>query len=160
MNNRYTTCTILMLLMVLVGMLILVSTQQKRSSEVVMETVESYHYDADTMNGLNIYTYGKTIDGKMVPFQGGPGWLIQKEAGCAICHGDDGRGREDVEGVEISPPNIAKLTREGGSLSYEEFAEIIRTGVGKNGKTLSMDMPRYSMPDNFIHDLYEYVLGF
>jgi hypothetical protein len=65
-----------------------------------------------------------------------------------------------VEDVDMSPPNIAKLIQGIGPISYEEFADIIKLGVGSNGETLGMDMPRYSMPDNYLRDLYEYIQGF
>jgi len=160
MQNRYIVTTLLLLLVVLIIILSFASSQQRKASEIIMNTDETYNYDADPVNGLNIYTYGKTLDGAMIPFQGGPVWLMREEAGCAICHGENGRGGIDVEGVEVSPPNIAKLTREGGSLSFDEFADIVRMGVYKKGKPLSTDMPRYSMPDNYLHDLYDYVQGF
>ena len=149
-----------MLLAMLIVMLLFAAVQQKRASEAVTVTDETSHYNADTMNGLNIYVYGKTIEGGMIPFHGGPMWLIYEEHGCAACHGENGRGKNAVEGVDAPPPNITKLTGSDGPISFEEFSSIVKSGEGSDGQTLSMDMPRYSMPDNYLRDLYEYVQGF
>jgi len=151
---------LLMLLTMLVVMLLFAAIQQRRASEAVMVTDETYNYESNPINGLNIYTYGKTLDGSMIPFQGGPMWLIHEEHGCTACHGENGRGEKAVEDVDVSPSNIAELTRDSGLSSYEEFSDIVRMGVGSDGRILSMDMPRYSMPDNYLLDLYEYVQGF
>jgi len=161
MENRRLITMLLMLLAMLIVMLSFTSIQQKKASKKAVEISETYTtYDPDPMSGLNIYTYGNDLDGKMIPFQGGPLWLIHEEHGCAACHGENGRGKKDVEGVDMSPPNIAKLIKGGGPISYEEFADIVKSGAGADGRSLSMDMPRYSMPDNYLRDLYEYIQGF
>jgi hypothetical protein len=151
---------LLMLLSMVVVMLVVTAVQQRRTEEVVRSTDETYDYEADTMNGLNIYTYGEALDGRMIPFQGGPTWVLHDEHGCAACHGEDGRGKDNVEGVDISPPNIARLTGGGGPISYEEFVDIVRLGLKPNGTDVSRDMPRYSLPDNYLRDLYDYIQGF
>ena len=160
MEYRRQVTMLLMLLSMLVVMLIFASVQQRRTSETVRMTSETYNYEADPLNGLNIYSYGKDLDGKVIPFQGGPMWLIHDEHGCAACHGESGRGGNDVESIGVLPPNIAKLVGSGGPISYGEFADIVRLGLKPDTTDLSRDMPRYSMPDNYLHDLYDYVQGF
>ncbi|MBN1883804.1 MAG: c-type cytochrome [Deltaproteobacteria bacterium] len=160
MGYRRQIAMLLMLLSMLIVMLLWSAVQERRAKETVRVTDETYNYKADPINGLNIYTYGKDVDGKMIPFQGGPMWLIYEEHGCASCHGENGKGKKDVEDVDIPPPNIVRLVKNGGPVSYEKFSDIVRIGIKPNSTDMSMDMPRYSMPDNYLRDLYDYVRGF
>ena len=101
---------------------------------------------------------------------GGPmmgGMMFGGSLSCASCHGPDGRGGElQMMGRSIEVPDIRweALTSEehGAEMEHESYTEetirqAITQGVDPAGEPLNWPMPRWSMSEEDLDDLIEYL---
>jgi cytochrome c oxidase subunit II len=107
--------------------------------------------------GETIFRAG-TFDGQLIPRRGGPGGMMSSgmmgSAGCAACHGLDGRGRRTPM---FTSPNItySNLTDAGGLLdpdgsrgpTYTDatLRRAVTQGVDPSGDKLDAAMPRWHL---------------
>jgi hypothetical protein len=158
MKSRRLMVYLVVLLVILVGMLVYIFLQMRNANESAHESLEPGGGKPDLANGGSIYEKGTDIEGKVIPISGGPDWYFKKGWGCAVCHGEDGRGGKPVEGLTIVPPNIASAVK-GPILemSVEKFTGFVKWGERPSGKALSYEMPRFDIPKQEIIDLMEYI---
>lgn len=119
-------------------------------------------------NGERIYFTGVSARTGPIPFRGGPPWMFTG-AGCVACHGEDGTGGDPIMRVSPVPPDIRYETlteddhHDHGHPPYTGalIGRAITDGVDPAGRPLSADMPRWSLTDEDLDDLIEFlkVLG-
>lgn len=94
---------------------------------------------------------------------------------CASCHGLDGRGgvhtmhmqvmdAPDIrieatveEGEEHSDDGGSEHDDQHASYDFDAFRQAVVDGQHPDGKSLSRDMPRWSMDDEDLEDLFFYL---
>jgi hypothetical protein len=120
-------------------------------------------------NGAQIYFTGTSRRGTRVRAQMGAG-MGRMRGGrlmCASCHGPDGRGGQIQMMMRIiEVPDIRYETLTGEDHEEEEAHEpyteetikrAITTGVEPNGEPLEWPMPPWSMSDEDLDDLVEFL---
>lgn len=120
-------------------------------------------------NGKQIYVTGVSSKTGTLRFKGGPPWLKMHGGGCISCHGANGTGGVAVMMGTVIPPDIryTKLSQEDHRHAEEEDAhegytddlikQAITKGIKPNGKKLDSVMPRYSLSEDDLNDLIEYL---
>ena len=115
-------------------------------------------------NGEQIYFTGVNERGEAIKFNGGPMWLSMHGGSCVSCHGIDGRGGLNVMMGTETPSDIRykALTEgheEGEHPPYtdELIRRAVREGLNPAGEVLDPTMPRWSISDEDLDDLIEYL---
>lgn len=107
--------------------------------------------DGPLANGERIYGEGRGARGRPVENS------LNLAAGCASCHGRDGRGRAFAGGLlDITP---GALARAGSRPPYtaETLRAAIRNGVDPAGRLLDPLMPRWRLRERDLNDLLAYL---
>lgn len=123
--------------------------------------------------GQRIYLTGFSSKGR-IPFARGPMWLARRGGGCVACHGLDGQGGiVPMMGTEPTPAITYKALTQaeknedpGDEEEHPPFTEktikqAITLGLEPNGEELDNMMPRWSMTNEELDEIIEYlkVLG-
>ena len=128
-------------------------------------------------NGERIYFTASNEQGELIPYKGGPafgGMMMQPRLACVSCHGADGRGGAHVMHMQVmDAPDIrykALNTEAGehennedgmehtqGEYGLDAFRRAVVEGKHPDGETLSTDMPRWTMNDDDLSALLEYL---
>lgn len=115
-----------------------------------------------TARGEWIYRTATDVDGRPIPYAGGP----MMRMACADCHGIDGQG---MRTPMFSSPNItarnlsdpARMLEPGGNRGHTYTDELIRRavtqGVDAAGEPLAWPMPRWRLTDQEWQDLLAYL---
>ena len=144
--------------MLLILSILVVFVVDKRRPTVGENTpLPAVKVEIDLANGASIYNTGKDIGGMMIPISGGPSWFIREGGGCGVCHGANGKGGKDVRDLKLSPPDIKKAITGMRGMSEGELENLLKWGITKDGKTLSWEMPRFSIPISDLKDLRGYI---
>ena len=113
--------------------------------------------------GEAIYQTG-VFDGRPIPRTGGGGGMMT--AGCAACHGLDGRGRvtqtftaPDITYSNLTDPNgmLEPDGSRGPTYTDSTLRRAVTTGVGADGGQLSAFMPRWQLTSSEFDDLLTYL---
>lgn len=125
-------------------------------------------------NGAQIYFTGTSQRGTGISAEMGPGMgrMRRSRLTCASCHGPDGRGGEIqmmMRVIEVPDIRYETLTTEAhgehgeeeeeGHEAYTEetIKEAIVEGVEPDGEALEWPMPRWSMSDEDLDDLVDFL---
>lgn len=122
-------------------------------------------------NGQRIYYTGISAGSGAIPFRGGPMWARMHGAGCASCHGEDGRGGKTVMMSAEKPADIRYNSLISGKHSNDEqegkeehppytdelIKRAITQGINSAGKELDAAMPRWEMSEADLNDLIAYL---
>jgi mono/diheme cytochrome c family protein len=125
-------------------------------------------------NGAQIYFTGTSRRGTLITQQMGPGMgrMRGSRRTCASCHGPEGRGgdiRMMMRVIEVPDVRYDTLTSEEhgdhgeeGEEEHEPYTEetikrAITEGVEPNGETLEWPMGRWSMSDEDLDDLVDFL---
>ena len=124
-------------------------------------------------NGERIFFTATSKNGP-IAIKEGPPMLKSAVKGCAHCHGRDGKGGHSLDATGIKGPDIRYKTlavKYGGYLSFlEAKGEKISGGVdtlikraitdGQGpGYKLNIAMPRWSMTEDDLNDIINYLKG-
>ncbi|MBU0609544.1 MAG: cytochrome c [Armatimonadetes bacterium] len=108
--------------------------------------------------GEQIFTTGVGESGKHIAFSEGSERFASKPGGCALCHGEDGRGHKTVRG---ETPDITYATLRGGDKPLfpgdEAVIKAIREGMDEEAKPLAKAMPRWQITNEEAAALFEYL---
>jgi len=118
--------------------------------------------------GKYIYEVGRSRSRRVITadLQSGQGPAPASILPCVNCHGADGRGAEDYEGIAPLDINWYALSGSGrhehsqrGHAAFDEgaFARAVVEGVDPDGNELDRSMPRYNIADEDIADLIAYL---
>lgn len=127
-------------------------------------------------NGEQIYFTAVNQDGERFEYEGGPsgGMMMGGYLSCASCHVPDGKGGRHTMHMEImDAPDIRWSQLSGESADSEEhddhlheeeydfelFRRAVVQGEHPDGETLSLDMPRWNIPEPDLEDLMEYLMS-
>lgn len=136
------------------------------SSEAIPK---SFFEGASETNGKSIYYVGMTIQGKPIPFEGGPHWLTMHGGGCAECHGNNGQGGiTPMMCVKSTPPVTLKALMSGGHehagekdthtpYTLKTLRRALKSSVNLAGRPLTPCMPRWELTDDQFRDLVFYL---
>jgi len=121
-------------------------------------------------NGAQIYFTGTSRRGTLVTAEMGPGMgkMRGSRLSCASCHGPDGRGGEIqmmMRVIEVPDIRYETLTSEehgDHGEEHEAYTEAsirraITEGVEPSGESLAWPMPRWSMSDEDLDDLMNFL---
>lgn len=128
-------------------------------------------------NGERIYFTATNEQGESISYEDGPafgGMMMQTRLACVSCHGTDGRGGAHVMHMQVmDAPDIRykALNSEAGEHEDNEdgmehtqgeygldaFRRAVVEGKHPDGETLSTDMPRWTMNDDDLSALLEYL---
>jgi cytochrome c oxidase subunit 2 len=117
--------------------------------------------------GKRIFAYGVDERGKFIPRSGGT-MMMGRSAGCAACHGADGRGRRigmmmgdvttpDIRWRTLTTPQTDTPSGTPTAFDRAGFARAVRTGVDDAGGRLNGVMPRWELTDQEIDALIAYL---
>jgi len=127
-------------------------------------------------NGERIYFTATNDQGERIPYSGGPafggGMMMGTSVTCASCHGADGRGGVHTMHMQVmDAPDIRYdvLISEGeehgddghtddhNEYGLDEFRRAVVDGEHPDGESLNQDMPRWSLDDDDLADLFEFI---
>ncbi len=118
-------------------------------------------------SGEQIYFTAVDARGELIRSTGGPryGGMMGGRLACVSCHGADGRGgphwmhMQPMDAPDIRYATLAQEEHEGGRMEYnlEMFRQAVVLGQHPNGEPLSADMPRWSLSDEDLAALFEYL---
>lgn len=143
-------------------------SRARRSAELAaaVETSAARSVQEYASNGETIYFTGVNDRGQQIPFTGGPHWLYTYGGGCALCHGDDGRGGVSLMMLTEIPPDIRYhhlIEEEHGEgkehppYTDETIKQAITEGVEPDGEPMDLTMPRWQMSERDLDDLLEFL---
>jgi hypothetical protein len=131
-------------------------------------------------NGERIYFTATSERGGRITYTGGPdvgGMMMSGTLACASCHGPRGRGGQHLMHMQVmDAPDIrwSALVAEAGEghgdggdahgddaadYDLETFRLAVVEGKHPDGESLDSDMPRWTMSDEDLSDLLEYLKG-
>ncbi|MBI3287448.1 MAG: c-type cytochrome [Chloroflexi bacterium] len=121
-------------------------------------------------NGERIYFTATSDRGTPISYRGGPGMpgMMRGRLACVICHGPDGRGGRTfmmMRSIEAPDIRYRTLTQE---MEHEEgeahppyidelIVRAITQGLDPAGNPLDWSMPRWSMSEEDLNDLLEFL---
>lgn len=118
-------------------------------------------------NGEQIYFTATSQRGRPIISDMGMGMMGGRMMTCASCHGPDGRGRRIRMMMRVfEAPDIRyrTLTTEehGEEMEHEPYTDedvkrAITQGIEPNGEPLDWPMPRWTMDDEDLDDLLEFL---
>jgi hypothetical protein len=127
-------------------------------------------------NGERIYFTATSDRGTSISYSGGPDMEMMMTGGklaCVSCHGIDAKGRRHIKGTEIMhAPDIrwfelsaehheeheaTEDNHEHEVYDFESFRNAVENGEHPDGDALKKVMPRWSMNDEDLHDLMDYL---
>jgi len=119
-------------------------------------------------NGEQIYFTAINAKGEPIRYTGGArygGMMMGGRLACVSCHGVDGRGgphwmhMQPMDAPDIRYSALVKDEHEGGAMEYdlEMFRQAVVLGQHPDGEALSADMPRWSLSDEDLAALFEYL---
>jgi len=128
-------------------------------------------------NGERIYFTATNNQGESIDYEGGPafgGMMMQPRLACVSCHGTDGRGGRHIMHMQVmEAPDIRyktlntgedehgsngeSLDHDSGEYDLNMFRQAVVAGKHPDGESLSTDMPRWSMSDQDLAALFEYL---
>lgn len=122
----------------------------------------------DPHNGERIYFTSISGRGGRITYTGGPffGGMMGSYLTCAACHGPDARGglhnmhMEVMEAPDIRYTALSTMHEmESGDNSYslDEFKISVEEGKHSDGDELDANMPRWSMSDADLEDLFAFL---
>lgn len=106
--------------------------------------------------GEQIYLSGKDSSGESIAFTSGPDWYKQSDGGCIVCHGADGRGGRIPNSGRYAPSIQYSVIKSEG-YTDDKIGRAITKGEDASGASLSSTMPRYSLSDEQLAGLLEYI---
>ncbi|MCI0371657.1 MAG: cytochrome c [candidate division NC10 bacterium] len=107
--------------------------------------------DGPLANGERIYQEGKTASGRPVENS------LNLAAGCAPCHGRDGRGRAFAGRLLDVTPAALALADGRPPYTAETLRAAIRHGTDPAGRPLDPLMPRWRLSERDLNDLLAYL---
>lgn len=143
--------------------------RHKGEENVVGNSEQESISDNYRSNGERIYYTGVSKKNGKILFKDGPPWLKMHGGGCVNCHGTKGTGGIPVMMNTAVPPDIRYKTLTDKEHKHKEtdkehnvYTDIlikraITKGVNPEGYTLAPLMPRFSMKEEDINDLIEYL---
>ncbi len=128
-------------------------------------------------NGERIYYTGVNENGRRISYSSGSsgGMMMNRRLTCAACHGEDGKGGPHIMHMTtMDAPDIRYSAlkgqtgaddhestghddEHGSEYSIETFTEAVVEGRHPDGARLSRDMPRWSMGEQDLADLFEFI---
>ena len=129
-------------------------------------------------NGERIYFSASSERGTQITSSGGPssGMMSKGILACASCHGTNAKGGKHLMHMQVmDAPNIrwSKLGHDEGkehieneekghseeqsAYDMDDFKTAVRDGRHPDGKELKQDMPRWSIGDDDLNDLANYL---
>lgn len=121
-------------------------------------------------NGERIYFTATSDRGDPITYTGGPnlgGMMMSGRLTCASCHGPSGRGGRHIMHMQVmDAPDIRGVAlaeeehEEGhGEYDLETFRQAVVEGKHPDGEPLDANMPRWSMSDEDLRDLFDYLMS-
>jgi len=122
-------------------------------------------------NGERIYFSATSERGDPITYTGGPdlgGMMMSGRLTCASCHGPSAQGGRHIMHMQVmDAPDIrgsalAEEEHEEGheeGYSLETFRMAVVEGRHPDGEPLSAEMPRWSMSDEDLSDLFDYLMS-
>ncbi|MGA7617364.1 MAG: cytochrome c [Thermoanaerobaculia bacterium] len=170
MSNRAGLIVAIVLLSIPAGVVLVSATGCSRRTYAPHEKSEAASPPFSfRSNGERIYFTLTDERGERISFQGGPPWLSMHGGSCADCHGSDGRGGKQVMMGTAVPADIrysvltAKEHPAGGEHAdhppYTDrlIKRAITEGLDPAGGRLDQTMPRFTMPEQDLNDLVDYL---
>ena len=122
-------------------------------------------------NGERIYFTATSERGGRITSTGGPGvggMMMGGTLACASCHGPTGRGGRHIMRMQVmDAPDIrwSALIAEAGEghggeaadYGLETFRSAVVEGTHPDGKPLNSNMPRWTMSEEDLNDLLNYL---
>ena len=128
-------------------------------------------------NGERIYFTSTNNQGESIDYEGGPafgGMMMQPRLACVSCHGTDGRGGRHIMHMQVmEAPDIRyealnsaeddherggeSMDHSSGEYDLDIFRQAVVAGKHPGGESLSANMPRWSMSDQDLSALFEYL---
>jgi mono/diheme cytochrome c family protein len=116
---------------------------------------------ADIPNGERIYLYGVSESRKPIePRLDGMGGHMVQGYSCADCHGEERQGgRVDLMMGSYDVPDLQVEHLAEHGFTEEALKIAITDGVKPDGQPLEFPMPRWSMADEDLDDLVQFLLN-
>lgn len=123
----------------------------------------------DPQNGEHIYFTSISGRGDQISYTGGPsfgGMMMGTYLTCAACHGPEGRGGTHqmhmtvMESPDIRYTALSTMPEmQSSNMPYglAEFRLAVEEGQHPDGEELKTDMPRWSMSDADVQDLFAFL---
>jgi len=132
-------------------------------------------------NGEMIYFTATNKQGERISYTGGPssgGLMMGSQVTCESCHGANARGGTHMMHMDVmDAPDIRFQTLRGESdetsdglenhddehaqehagYDLETFRQAVVEGKHPNGEPLDRDMPRWTIEDDDLNDLFEFI---
>ncbi len=119
-------------------------------------------------NGERIYYTSTSNSGKTVTADMGVGQMMSSMMACVNCHGEDGKGgtiQMMMSTYEVPDIRYSTLTEEEHGHEGEEhppynedlIKKAITEGIEPDGEELEFPMPKWSMSDEDLDDLVDYL---
>lgn len=161
MTSRAWVVLVVLLMSTLAGCDIGMGPREKQPTRIGFES-----------NGEQIYFTGMSASGGAISFSGGGMHVRMHGGSCASCHGVDRRGgaRMMPRFWVVAPPitSDALFGEEhadvSGHVNHPAYSEAslrraIIDGIDPSGESLDRAMPRWSIGEQDLHDLVEYLRG-
>jgi cytochrome c oxidase subunit II len=124
----------------------------------------------DPKNGERIYFTSVSDRGGIITYTGGPnfgGMMMGEFLTCASCHGPDGSGgvHRMFMGEVMDAPNIRysalnslpDIQGKSGGYTFQDFKNAVEDGTDVDGSALEQNMPRRSMSEANLQDLFVFI---
>jgi hypothetical protein len=123
----------------------------------------------DPQNGERIYFTSMSNRGDQTIYSGGPnfgGMMMGSYLTCAACHGPEGRGGlHQMHMTTMNAPDIRysalnsmpDMQNSKTPYGMDQFKLEVEEGKDLNGEELNSDMPRWSMSNDDLEDLFAFL---
>jgi len=114
-------------------------------------------------NGERIYFTATSERGTAITYTSGPasnGWMMGGggRLACASCHGPDGRGGVHTMGMmQVMDAKDIRWSVLASEFDQEKFRLAVVEGKDPDGTQLKPDMPRWSISNDDLADLTDYL---
>jgi hypothetical protein len=117
---------------------------------------------AFSSNGERIYFTSTSESGAAITYTSGPSsnsWMMGNgQLACASCHGPDGRGGTHKMGMmQVMTAKDIRWSALQNEFDAEKFRLALTKGQDPDGTQLNADMPRWSIGNDDIADLFAYI---